>query len=65
MNRLFTVASPTLAEQIEAVVWALAHVTAMGESAQKLAEEIEDMRRGLEAAGETLKTWEFAQDTLR
>ena len=58
-------ASPTLAEQVEAVAWALTHVTAMGESAQKLAEEIEDMRRGLEAAVETLRTWEFAQETLR
>ena len=65
MNRLFTVAAPTLAEQVEAVTWALGHVTAMGEAAQKLAEEIEDMRRGLEAAVETLRTWEFAQDTLR
>ena len=57
--------APTLAEQIDAVGWVLDHVNAMGEAAHKLASEINDMRRRLEAAHETLKTLEFARATLK
>jgi hypothetical protein len=49
---------PTLAQQIEAVEWAARHLD--GAWPQK----IEDVRRCLEEAAETLKTMEFARATL-
>lgn len=57
--------SPSLSQQIEAVAWAENHVAAMGKAAHLRESEIEEMRRRLDAAVETLRTWEFAQGTLR
>jgi hypothetical protein len=49
---------PTLREQIEAVEWAARHLDGAWP------QPIEDIRRCLEEAAETLKTWEFAQAVI-
>lgn len=56
---------PSLKQQIEAVAWALSHIWQTGRAARMREGEIEEMRRRLSAAEEQLKTWQFAQETLR
>lgn len=53
--------APTLAQQIEAVEWAIARVDA---SDTPMA-EVERMEAALAAAVETLKTTDFMRETLR
>jgi hypothetical protein len=56
---------PSLTQQIEAVQWALRHAWETGKRAKERDSVIEQFHRGLEAAVETMKTWEFARETLR
>jgi len=51
----------SLTQQIEAVEWALLSI----DWRSLPDDQIEKMRRSLEAATETLKTLEFARETLR
>jgi hypothetical protein len=55
---------PSLSQQIEAVAWAKTHVDATGKAAHMRAGEIEEMRRRLDAAAETLRHLDFMRETL-
>jgi hypothetical protein len=56
---------PSLAQQIEAVETAARRYLAMSEQSVERGDELEAISAALEAAAETLKTWQFAQETLR
>jgi hypothetical protein len=62
-----TAQPPTLDQQIEAIERAADIVAAkrMTEAGRMMADEIDELLRQLEAAVEQLKTWEFAQETLK
>lgn len=53
-----------VAQQIEAVAWAVNHVQDMGKRAHLRQPEIDEMRRRLGAAVETLEHLEFMKETL-
>jgi hypothetical protein len=59
--------TPTLAQQIEAVQWAAVHLDRKQKLDQRRMRtgEVDEIRRRLEAAAETLNTMEFARETLR
>lgn len=57
--------APTLADQIEAVEWARLLVESMTAAPIELGDEIEVALRGLKAAVETMRTWEFAREVLK
>jgi hypothetical protein len=56
---------PTLTQQIEAVAWAQSHAQDIGKRAHMRQAEIDEMRRWLDAAIETLRTQEFAREVLK
>jgi hypothetical protein len=57
---------PSLAQQIEAVEWASRHIDlAVTRALQEHEQNLQDLTAALSAAVETLKTWEFARETLR
>jgi hypothetical protein len=56
---------PTLAEQIDAVQWAEARIEAILPGAGLGAKQLQDLRRRLEAAVETLRTLEFGSAIAR
>ena len=58
-------ASPTLAQQIEAVETAARRYLAMAEQSVERGDELEAISAALEAAAETLRTVDFAQETLK
>jgi len=55
---------PSLAEQIEAVQWALRHALETGRRSHERDAVTEHLSRSLDAAVETLKSLEFARETL-
>jgi hypothetical protein len=57
--------APSLTEQIDAVEWAEAHALAMGKRAHLRPGEIDELRRRLEAAAETLRTLEYGSEIAR
>jgi hypothetical protein len=56
---------PTLAEQIDAVQWAEARIEAILPAGDLSAKKLQDLRRRLEAAVETLRTLEFGSAIAR
>jgi len=54
-----------VAQQIEAVVWAKNHIEDAGRRARLRPPEIDELRRRLEAAVETLETIDFMRETLK
>ena len=55
---------PSLAAQIDAVQWAELHAQEMGKRAHLSQAEIDEIRRRLQAAIETLKMLEFGREAL-
>ena len=56
---------PTLAQQTDAVEAAARHYLAMAEKSVDRGDELEAVSTALEAAAETLKTLDFARETLK
>jgi hypothetical protein len=56
---------PTLAQQIAAVELAARKYLAMAEHSVEKGDELEAVSTALDAAAETLKTLDFARETLR
>jgi len=56
---------PSLAQQIEAVETAARRYLAMAEQSVERGDELEAVSTALEAAAETLRTLDFARETLR
>jgi hypothetical protein len=56
---------PSLAEQIEAVETAARRYLAMAEQSIERGDELEAVSAALEAAAETLRTLDFARETLK
>ena len=56
---------PTLAQQIDAVQWAWAHMNETAKRAHMRQGEIDEMRRRIEAAIETLRTLEYGSEVAR
>jgi hypothetical protein len=59
-----TIEPPTLTQQIDAAVWAASHAEETGRRARMRPGEIDEMRRRLYAAIETLKHLDFMRETL-
>ena len=57
--------SPSLAQQIAAVQWAVHRVWEAGKRVKMREAEINEMHRRLEAALETLKTLEFTREAAQ
>ena len=60
-----TAQPPTLNQQIEAVETAARRYLAMAEQSTERGDELEAVSAALEAAAETLRTLEFARETLK
>jgi hypothetical protein len=60
-----TTEPPTLTQQIEAVAWAESHAQDMGRRAHLRQAEIDEMRRRLDYAVETLKHMDFMRENLK